>query len=175
MIDQLVQLADRIAVLEQRLSNSTRYGTVAEVDPAAGTVRLDLGNGTDGPFLSPPMPYSQMAGSLRVHAPPSVGQQMVCFAPGGDIRQATAIPMTWGGDNANPGADGATNVLRFGNVTISLNGSGVTIQSGGSTIVIGADGLAVTGGVVTHNGTDIGDTHRHGGVVPGMSPTQEPI
>lgn len=55
-----------------------------------------------------------------------------------------------------------------GQHVVDLNpGSGVTITSGGFSAAFSPAGLAMTGGTITHNGKDIGDTHLHTGVVPG--------
>lgn len=37
----------------------------------------------------------------------------------------------------------------------------VIITVGGVTVDITPKGVAITGGMVTHNGVDIGDTHKH--------------
>jgi len=60
----LVDLLARVADLERRIAGMVRHGAVAEVDPAAGTVRLDFGAG----FLSPAVPYAQIA-SMEPAAP----------------------------------------------------------------------------------------------------------
>jgi hypothetical protein len=35
-------------------------------------------------------------------------------------------------------------------------------------------GLSIVGGTITHNGKNIGDTHTHGGIVPGADNTLGP-
>lgn len=169
----IVELSNRLAALERRVSGAMRHGTVAEVNTADGWVRLDLGPGTDGPLLSPRIPYAQIAGALAVHAPPSVGQQMTFIAPGGDMRQALALPMSWGGGNASP-ASGADPALTFGDVRIDLTGGALTITVAGVTVSLSGAGLSITGGRVDHDGSDIGATHTHGGIVPGPANTNPP-
>jgi phage baseplate assembly protein gpV len=181
----ILELAARLAALERRVAGMMQHGTVAEVNPGEGWVRLDLGPSREGPLLSPRIPYAQMAGDLSVHAPPSVGQQMTFIAPSGDIRQAVAVPMTWSDANGSPG-DGADVAVTFGDVRIDMTGGGVTITAAGATVTITGDGVAIqgdlsvegdvsfAGGGVTHNGTNIGGTHRHGGVTSGGSQTNTP-
>lgn len=170
----LAEIAARLAELERKVAGSGRHGTVAEVDPSAGTVRLKLGEGPDGPFLSPPIPYAQTMGALKAHIPPSVGQGMTMIAPGGEWRQAVAVPMSANDDNPSPSGAGDQNVITFGAVTITITGDGVMIEAGGATVSISGDGLAVSGGQVTHNGTNIGDDHVHGSVAPGPANTSGP-
>ena len=157
------------------MRGTCRSGTVFSVDPAAGTVRLKLGPGTDAEFLSGPIQYSQTAGSLKLHNPPSVGQQMIAMSPSGDLRNAVAMPMGFSDGNSSPSGAGDQHVLTLGAVTITLKDDGVTISSGGSTVVIDGAGLSINGGAVEHNGTNIGDDHQHSGVVPGVSETGEPV
>lgn len=172
----LAELAARVAELERRVAGGARHGVVHEVDPAAGTVRLRLGEGTDGqPFLSPPIPYAQTMGALKAHIPPSVGQSMTLIAPGGDWQQGIAVGMSASDANPSPSGAGDQNVITFGAVTIALKGDGVTVSAGGTTVTISGAGLSIEGGEVKHNGTDIGDTHKHGGVNSGASNTDVPI
>lgn len=138
---EITEILNRIAALEKRLSGMVRHGPVAEVNPAEGWVRLNLGEGDSGPLLSPKIPYAQMAGALKFHAPPSEGQQMTYFAPSGDPRQAVAIPMTWSDANPSPSGSGEENVMTFGSVTIAIKGDSVRITAGGTWFEISAGGI----------------------------------
>jgi phage baseplate assembly protein gpV len=172
---QIAQLAARLAEVEQKLALASRAGTVAEVDAAQGLVRLKLGaSSAGGDLLSPWVPYAQVGGALKVHSPPSVGQQMALQSPSGDLAQGLAIPMGFSSANPSPSGDGAAHVITFGAATISLNGSGLSVVMGGVTFSISASGVAITGGNVTHNGLNIGSTHTHGGVIPGGAQTSGP-
>lgn len=190
MIDQFVELFRRVSELEKRVSGSVRHGRVAEVNAAEGWVRLDLGEGDSGEFLSPKVPYAQMAGALKVHTPPTKGQNMTVLAPGGDIRQAIAMPMSWSKANASPSDKGDENVLTFGQVVIELRGDEIvakvgpltfkattsefSVEVGGVKHVISGGGVDTTGGGINHDGKNIGSTHRHGGVVQGGATTAGP-
>lgn len=170
----LLAIRNELNEIKRRLSLMARHGPVAEVNTAEGWVRLDLGEGDGGKLLSPKMPYAQMGGALKVHAPPSVGQNMTLFAPTGDPRQAVAIPMTWSNQNPSPGS-GADPVLTYGDVKATIETGGIRIEIGGFTLLISGAGLAMEGGGVGHNGQDIGATHRHPGVEPGGGITLTPI
>ncbi|MEE9923976.1 MAG: phage baseplate assembly protein V [Brucella anthropi] len=123
----IIEMAARIADLERRMNSIVRHGTVAEVDPAKGAVRVQIGGTDDKPFLSPWLPYGQVAGALKVHSPPSVGQQMTVVSPTGDFRQAVAMPMTWSDKNASPSNKGDENVLTFGDAKIELRGGEIIV------------------------------------------------
>lgn len=172
--NRLLDMHNRMGALERRMAGLVRHGKVAEVNAAEGWVRLDLGEGDSGKLLSAKVPYGQMAGGLKVHAPPSVGQTMTMIAPGGDSRQAIALPMTWSNQNASPG-DGADPVLTYGDVKVTIEPGGVRIEIGGVALLISGAGLAIEGGGVGHNGQDIGATHRHPGIEPGGGTTSTPI
>lgn len=182
MSREFIRLAQRVADLERRVRGMCRYGTVEEVDPGAGTVRLKLGEGADGnPFLTAPIPYAQTAGAVKFHNPPSKGQQMVAMSPDGDLRQALAQPMGFSSSNPSPSGAGDQHVMTFGGFTGTMTGDALKIEApkvefitGGVTHVLDGSGLHVTGGTVDHNGTDIGDTHTHSGVLAGPARTGDP-
>lgn len=172
---EVARLRLRLAEVERRQDNTLRHGVVAEVDPAKGTVRLKVGKNTDGTdVLSPKIPYGQMAGGLKVHAPPTVGQNMTMFSPGGEMEQAIAMPFTWNNANKSPSSSGDENVLTFGDVKVTLLASSVRFEIGGFVFELSAAGMVAEGGRLEHDGLDIGSTHKHGGVMPGAARTLVP-
>lgn len=191
MANRLLTLHNRVARLEQRMSGMLRHAPVHEVNAAEGWVRLDLGEGDSGPLISPRIPYGQFAGALKVHTPPSVGQNMTVVAPAGDMRQAVAIPLTWSNQNESPSDSQDENVLTFGDVritvnegetrfeigglTMSITGEHVRVDVGGFAFRVSGGGLAMAGGAVGHDGQNIGSTHRHPGIMPGPADTGTPI
>jgi len=134
----------RLSALEKRVAGMIRHAPVEEVNPAEGWVRFDLGEGDNGPLLSPKVLYAQIAGGLKAHTPPTKGQQMTIFAPGGDMRQAVALPMTWSDQNKSPSDKGDENVLTFGSVTVVLKGESVKVTVGGTSFEIYSDGIRAT-------------------------------
>ena len=188
---EVVELAARIAELERRFSGVMRHGTVEEIDAGKQRVRLNFGKDVEGkPFLSPWVPYAQIAGALKVHTPPSKGQQFTALSPNGDWQQAVALPMTWSDHNKSPSSNGDENVLTYGNITATIKddlcevvagaatlrvtSAAVTIRVGGVILEVSGSGVAITGGKVTHQGKNIGATHIHGGVVSGGDLTDVP-
>lgn len=173
---ELAALAGRVAALEARLNGVVRHGTVAQVDAEKGLVRIKFGQASEGggDFLGPWVPYSQLAGAIKAHIPPSVGQQFTQIAPSGDWRQAVAVPMTWSDQNGSPSSAADENVITFGGVTITLKSDSLKIVVDGVSLEISGDGVTIEGGKVSHDGKNIGATHIHGGVDSGPSTTSVP-
>lgn len=172
---EIVELAARIAELERRFSGMMRHGTVEEIDTSRHRVRLKFGTDVEGkPFLSPWIPYAQLAGALKVHMPPSVGQQFTLMAPAGDWQLAVAVPFTWSNQNPAPSESGDESILTLGSVRMTLRAGGLEIKAAGVTFALSGDGVSITGGEVRHDGKNIGATHTHGGVTPGTAATQSP-
>lgn len=140
----IAEVLARVAELERKVAGTARHGVVAEVDPAAGTVRLKLGEGPDGPFLSPSVPYAQTMGAIKAHIPPSVGQSMSIIAPGGDWRQAVAIGLSASDANPSPSGAGDEAVITYGAATIMMTADGLTLSVGGSTLSITAGGISLS-------------------------------
>lgn len=125
---EIVEIVSRLAELERRVATMVRHGTVEAVDPEKQRVRLRIGGTDEKPFLGPWVPYAQIAGALKVHTPPSTGQQMTLLSPTGDPRQAIALPMTWSNQNASPSDKGDEHVLTFGDCRIELRGNELVVK-----------------------------------------------
>lgn len=167
-MDEVVELVARVAELERRFAQTIVHGRVAEINTEEAWVRLDLGESSaGGKFLSPKVPYGQIAGAQKYHNPPSVDQQMTMFAPGGDWQQAVAIPMTWSDENASPSTATDEHVMTFGDVTVTLKSDAVILTIGGTKWTLTADGYVQNGGEIEHDGHLIDKTHVHTEVVPG--------
>lgn len=156
---ELEILVQRMAELERKISGMIRQGVVTDVDPAKQLFRMEVGRDSDGkPVKGPWIPYAQQAGALKIHTPPSVGQQMMAVSPSGDPQQAVGVPYTWSNQNVSPSQSGSENVVTFGSVTIKLV----------------AGGIEITGGTIKHDGKNIGSNHTHDGVEPGTAQTGAP-
>lgn len=167
MFNTIAALVTRVAELERRNSNAFRHGTVVEVDPEKQLVRLQIGGTDQEPFKSPWVPYAQIAGAMKVHSPPSVGQTMTMLNPGGDFRQGIAMPMTWSDQNKSPSDKGDEHVLTFGNVNITIKDGSLKVTVGGHSVEITGDGTIFTSGKVEHDGHLIDKTHLHEDTMPG--------
>lgn len=176
MAEELARVRRRLAEVERRQENTMRHGAVEEVDTEKQMVRLKIGKGPDGKDqLSPWVPYAQQAGALKIHTPPSKGQNMTVLAPGGDLEQSVAMPFSWNNGNPSPSTSADENMLTFGSVKITVTGDAVIFTVGGHSVTLSSAGTKFEGGAVGHDGHDIGATHRHGGVQPGGAQTDVPI
>ena len=173
---ELASLRRRIADLERRQENSARHGAVTDVDAEKQLVRLAIGKGPDGTVQkSAWIPYGQFAGALKVHTPPTVGQNMSMFAPGGSIEQAVALPFTWNDDNESPSDKEDENVITYGDVRLTLKEDHIRIEISGVVWKLSGEGFAQAGGGMGHDGQDVGKTHRHPEVMPGPAETGTPV
>ena len=168
-IRELVELAARITDMERRMASVMRHGTVAEVDAERQRVRLNFGpaHGGNGEFLSPWMPYAQFSGALRVHTPPTIGQQLTAMSPTGDFQQAVAVPLTHHAGNPSPSSAGDENVITYGNVRITLaddlvrvdvggsilkmTSAEINLETNGSSLVLNAAGVTIKGARIDLN------------------------
>jgi hypothetical protein len=190
MSNPLLDLFIRVASLEKRLAGMVRHGPVEEVNAKERWVRLNLGEGDDGKFVSAKVPYAQIAGDLKVHSAPSKGQNMTMVAPGGDARQAVALPMTWSDKNAAPNDKADEHTLTLGSVRIDLKGDEIKFAIGGFSLTItesaavfnvggvehriSGGGVETTGGTVRHDSKNIGSDHEHTDVLKGGDLTGPP-
>ncbi len=191
--EALVAAHARCADLEARIERMFRKGVVTDIDATNMLYRQQIGlDDSGGVVKSPWLPYSQVAGGRKFHSMPAVGEQYLLVNPDGssDFTQGLGIPHGWCTANPtpsnNPAADvavrGATTdtttatsrVIQVGGTTLTLVDGTLTISAGGVSLVVSSAGVAVTGGMVTHQSLDIGATHVHGGVMAGPANTGVP-
>lgn len=144
------------AELDRRLANTVQLGRVVSIDTATMRVRVALGE-----LQTHPIPVAQLtSGAIRMHWMPSPGEQVVVFAPGGELTRAFvqgSVPQTGGA----VAPDAGTPTIDLGGGTLNIVG----------TLRIDGD-VEVTGDVVASGISLV--THRHGGVTPGGALTGEP-
>lgn len=181
-------LLERIASLEHRLANLNPVGTVHERDKDKG-VRIRLGGTDEKPFLSDWTQPGDWSGVGRYL--PDVGEQAMLLTYGGDLRQATVLPLTHSDDKKNPATDADETVIyekggiriaalkgkltiKNGKTVMTLDGDGVTHTVDGVTQKITKAGIDAKGGKLTHDDKNIGSSHTHGGVNAGSGKTAGP-
>lgn len=175
--DQMGWLANQIAELQRRDRNRKRTGKVAEVDNKKGLARVEISNPDGKPFLSPWVPWKEVAsGGIKSHIPPTVGEQVDLVSESGDLTDAIIDMSTPSNANKRP-HNGPEAVITKGNSRLQIGDDGVDITTTkirltAEVTVVGD--LIIEGSKVTHNGTNIGDDHVHGGVERGSSDTTEP-
>ncbi|MBT9383327.1 phage baseplate assembly protein V [Pseudooceanicola sp. CBS1P-1] len=193
-MSRLVTIIDdlrrRVADLERRLRGQTRTGVIVAVDPANGLARVQLQDG-DSPFLTGWIPWEEAAaGAMKTHTPPSVGQQVRLFSESGDLVDATIQGSLNSDANGRPSGAGDAFILASvggASITITGGGSQAVVTVGAATLTLDPDAItldaatitlrgnvAAEGGSLTHNGTNVGDTHTHGGITAGPSSTGTP-
>lgn len=178
----LVEIVLRLAELERKVAGMIVPGTVHAVDPETGTARLDFGTDEAGePFLGPDRPYSQIAGAIKVHTQPSIGQQMVQLAPSGDWKQAFLVPLGWSDANASPGT-GPDPAFTYEDVRVDVSAGRLRIAVGGAAIELTAsafkmlaDLVQAEGSSLKHNDKEVGDQHEHDEVSKGNDTTGKPV
>ena len=131
-----------IAQLSRCLENLIKRGEIAEVNPAAGQVRVRIG-GLTTDWLDYFVPA---AGQVSVHRPPSVGEVCVVLSPSGEpgagmvlcglAGKAHPSPSDSAGETVTIYPDGA--IVKYNHVSGSLNVSGIktgTIQAAQSLLI----------------------------------------
>lgn len=183
------QLAARefhFAELERRLANVVRVGTIQAVEN--GKVRVRIGTDPEGkPVLTPWLPWTERAGRIKTWMPPSAGEQVRVISPSGDVAQGWIDCGGFSDANPAPSDDAAEHVETIGDVRLIVRNGEFTVVQGGASIslkggevringqTVSVDGkIELTGAELTHNGTNISDSHVHTNVMPGPALTGPP-
>lgn len=144
----LIEALARSTQLDWRAANAKTTGPVVEVDPKNGKARIRLGGTDDKPFLSPWVRYAQTMGALKMHMPPSIGQQMDLHSDNGNFEQGTLHPRTQSDDNKSPSEKGDEHVATFGQFRTEIRSGDllvkvpkIRIECGGTIFELTGDGL----------------------------------
>lgn len=161
----------------RRSAATQMTGKVAEID--GNRVRLELlpaDPRTGKAFLSPWVQLQDAAGSTASHTPVAVGDPMRLLSPNGEMGPASlAIRDSHTRDNPNPSDDPERLVLTHAGCTLSMEDGKLTIACGDTRVELTEGVSAVYSGEHTHNGINVGDTHRHAGVMAGGGQTGTPV
>lgn len=176
--DVISELRNRISELERRGQNAQRDGTIYAVDAVRGLARVKLLDG-DNPFVTGWIDWSEAAsGDNKTHNPPSIGQAVIIQSESGDLTDAIiqmSVPSSSHPRPSNLGDEYILTSVGDACVKVVDGGSNIRLSVGGVSLVISADGVQITGGKVLHNGTDVGDSHKHSNVAPGRMQTGKPV
>lgn len=171
MFEAIIGMKVDVEMLKTAFGNSLKVGPVEQVDAKKG-YRLKLGEGPDGqPFLSPWYPHPESGGATGTWAPLSKGQIVGVINPGGDPRQGVLIRGGFSGVNPPISESLGENKFQFAGATITVSNGEVTITAGKVTI---EGDVQINGSSLKHNAKNVGDSHVHGGVIPGGSNTAVP-
>lgn len=168
--EQIADLHNKIAELERRSRNRKRTGTIKEVDNKKGLARVLISKGDGKEYLSGWLPWKEIAsGGIKSHIPPTEGEQVDVVSESGDLTDAVIDMSSPSNANARP-HDGPEAVITMGATRLVISDGSVEIIANVS--IKGS--LTVEGDSVTHNGANIGDTHKHTGVISGGDLTGPP-
>lgn len=163
-----------------KVRGMVRRATIKNVkdDGETQTASVEVADGIWRDDVEIMQPYGMSAN------PPEDGGLVVLLAVGGDEGDLVALPAgnpskRMGG--LNPGDSGLYTeagdkviLRRDGTIEIAA-GASVHVAVGAVRLTVSPAGLDIEGGYVRHNGKDIGDTHKHGGVTPGAAETDVPV
>ncbi|GHC17592.1 baseplate assembly protein [Kushneria pakistanensis] len=154
--------------LARLMQNMIRLGTIAEIDHAAARVRV-----TTGDLLTEWLPWLESrAGQSRTWNPPTIGEQVVLLAPGGELAGAVVLGAI--NSNAHPAASDDPNLTRLrlpDGAVIEYDHAASHLRADlpGSAAITAPAGVTVTGPVVikgtlhvTHNITTDSDAIASG-------------
>lgn len=168
--DVLVGIVTDLQMLKTAFGKAMKMGPVEQIDPVKG-YRLKLGEGLNGPFLSPWYPHPETGKSS---VPLKKGQVVGVVNPTGDPRQGFLIRGGYSDAYPSPNDDMDANVFEDAGVRLSIAGGRLRVAVGDVTFEVSAAGVTISGGEVRHDGKNIGSTHVHGGILPGGADTDGP-
>lgn len=155
---------------------SLRIGIVSETDPAKAKVRVKFPDHDDVQSFWLQVLQGKTK-SDKTYWMPVVDEHVVCIMDEGEEAGVVAGAIYSDAD-APPSSDPNVHTIVYGDgasLTYDKGSQTFRLVTGGVTVEISPGGIAVTGGSITHNGTTIDDTHKHGGIVPGGGITDVPV
>ena len=179
-----VDMAKQTAVLRPTIKSMVRQpdGTQKAVSlPLLQDVPMHFPSGGGVTMTFPVKPGDEALASISSRSidgwHQSGGEQKQVDARTHDLSDAFAFVGFKSGPKALSNVSGDATQIRSddGKQVISLKpGTGMTLTCEGVSIAMTSDGVAFTGGTVTHDGKNIGSTHKHSGITPGGALTGEP-
>ncbi|KRQ99276.1 phage baseplate assembly protein V [Bradyrhizobium valentinum] len=143
--DHLTELWAEVGETKRRIANLIRHGPITDIDAEKQVLRVRLNpESEDKPFKSAWIPYAQQAGEYKFHNPPVKGQNMTVIAPGGELGQAFAVPMTWSEKFPSPGDKEDEHVMKFDKVKTVIKKDQVTLTVGDVKIDIKKEDMSIT-------------------------------
>lgn len=169
LVDRIMEIERRIAEVERRSRNRRRTGTVAEVDHERGLYRVKLGSENGQDYLTDWIRPKQIAaGQVKIDFLLKQGEQVDVISENGDLTDAMIEGSAYSNTNGRENNGKPLHLVVDGDGFIKVN----RLSIEGNVEIKGS--LDVDGERVTHNKTNIGDTHKHGGVLPGSAKTDKP-
>lgn len=174
------------AELYRLIINLIRFGTVEEIDLSMTPPKVRV---RSGELLTDWIPWlTQRAGSARTWWPPTVDEQVVMLAPGGELATAVILAALYQETAAPPATGKNTHTTRYPDNalfqyepdtgTLTLTGIKKLVLCA-TEINIDSQTLSLTG-TVSHSGDQLSSngkilhSHKHGGVKAGGDATGTP-
>lgn len=133
---------------ERAREGIVRFGVVTAVDASAARAKVTFGGESQSDWL----PWSaERAGTIKVWAPVSIGEQVLVLAPSGDSAQGVIVGSTFSDGNEPPANTEAVYKIELGGSSFTMTADQITLSSNGSTIVMNAAGIIVNGAEVYLN------------------------
>lgn len=118
--------------LAAKIGDMIRLGLITSVDLGAGLAVVQAGD-----VVSPPCPWTELAGQFRSWRPPSVGEQVLLICPESDIAAGIIIRGLFSDSFSAPASDENHHFHGPDGLTIKLTGSGIEIQAPGDVKITG--------------------------------------
>nr|WP_300306896.1 phage baseplate assembly protein V [Halomonas sp.] len=159
------------AELLRLINNLIRFGTIAEVDHGEPGKRLPCVRVKIGELLTTWLVWQEArAGTTRTWCPPTVGEQVLVLAPGGDLAGAAVLPGFFRTQHPAPSnspdlfhavmPDGASFEYNHaahrlhavtGPSSITMDRSRILLSTNGSTLEMDAAGIRLNGSRIDLN------------------------
>ncbi len=162
----------------RRLANLVQVGVVESADYGTGTLRVRIGD-----IVTADLPMSSArAGGDRTWWPYEIGEQVIVFAPSGNLAAGAILGAMPSDAAPAPGDRAGLHRTIYANGTViefDRDANHLRLHLGaGSAEIVATGGLLITGDV-TVTGDVVADgislkAHVHGGVTPGGAKTAGP-
>lgn len=142
ILSRIVEAERKIAELERRGRNRKRTGVVSEIDTVKGVARVKISDSETGPYLSPWVPWKEVAsGGIKSHIPPTIGEQVDVVSESGDLTDGVIDFSTPSNSNPRPHG-GPEAVITKGSVRIFISDDHVRIDAPNITFTADSGSLA---------------------------------
>lgn len=180
---QVSWLMREIAEMKRRERNRRRTGRVIAAKPEDGLykVRLREEEGLE-PYETGWLKAEALAaGGVKIQADPVVGQIVTMTSESGDLTDAVISLSSFNDENTRPHGKNGELMITVSDGAFSLlveaNGD-TTLKAGKLSFTAAAIEMTgpvqINGDALRHNAKNVGDTHKHGAVMPGPSDTDVP-
>lgn len=140
--EQIADLYRRLGEVERRNRNRKRTGKIADIDFEKGLARVELSTQDGKPYLSPWMPWKEVAsGGIKSHIPPTQGEQVDVVSESGDLTDAVIDMSVPSSTNPRP-HDGPEAVITKGSVRIFISDDSASIDAPNITFTASSGNLA---------------------------------